>query len=139
MSATPAPGPGSTGPKRWRSCKPRPIRTEGFDAVVIGEFERAFAAGQARSIIAQLHDYHLDVWLPEFGGPVDLTNTTHQALLQLLGHQAEREVLRARHRTTRAMAAQVRTRSWNATRVSGRSYGCTRSSKWSRWRQSPGT
>jgi site-specific DNA recombinase len=81
----------------------------GFDAVVIGEFERSFTADQARSLIAQLHVYHVDVWLPEFGGPVDLTDPTHQALLQMLGHQAEREVLRARRRTTRAMAAQVRT------------------------------
>jgi hypothetical protein len=81
----------------------------GFDAVVIGEFERAVTAGQARSIIAQLNAYGVSVWLPDFDGPVDLTDTTHQPVLQLLGHQAEREVLRARRRTTAAMAAQVRT------------------------------
>jgi site-specific DNA recombinase len=81
----------------------------GFDAVVIGEFERAFTAGQARSIIAQLHAYGISVWLAEFNGPVDLTDATHQALLLLLGHQAEREILRARRRTTAAMCAQVRT------------------------------
>jgi len=80
----------------------------GFDAVVIGEFERAFTARQARSIIAQLHAYGVSVWLAELDGPVDLTDTTHQSVLQLLGHQAEREVLRARRRTTAAMAAQVR-------------------------------
>ncbi len=81
----------------------------GFDAVVIGEFERAFTAGQARSIIAQLHAHGISVWLAEFNGPVDLTDATHQALLLLLGHQAEREILRARRRTTAAMCAQVRT------------------------------
>ncbi|MEV6600045.1 recombinase family protein [Actinoplanes sp. NPDC051346] len=81
----------------------------GFDAVVIGEFERAFAADQARSIIAELHAYGVSVWLAEFGGPVNLGDLTHQALLSLLGHQAEREVLRARRRTTAAMCAQVRT------------------------------
>jgi site-specific DNA recombinase len=84
-----------------------PVR--GFDAVVIGELERAFVAGQARSIIALLNAYGVSVWLAELGGPVDLTDTTHRAVLQLLGHQAEREVLRARRRTTAAMAAQVRT------------------------------
>jgi hypothetical protein len=80
----------------------------GFDAVVIGEFERAFSAGQARSVIAELHAWGITVWLAEFGGPVDLVDTTHRALLMLLGHQAEREVLRARRRTTAAMCAQVR-------------------------------
>jgi hypothetical protein len=50
----------------------RPDR--GFEAVVIGEFERAFAAGQARSIIAQLHAYGISVWLDELDGPVDSTD-----------------------------------------------------------------
>ena len=50
----------------------------GFDAVVVGEFERAFASGQA---------------------PVDLSDPVHQA---------EREVLRNRFRTSAAMTAQVR-------------------------------
>ncbi|MEU8230493.1 recombinase family protein [Actinoplanes sp. NPDC048967] len=81
----------------------------GFDAVVIGEFERAFTTGQARSILAQLQAYGISTWLAEFNGPVDLTDATHQALLLLLGHQAEREILRARRRTTAAMCAQVRT------------------------------
>ena len=80
----------------------------GFDAVVIGEFERAFAGRQARPVIAQLHACGVQVWLAEFDGPVILTDPGHQALLGLLGHQAEREVLRARRRTTAAMAAQVR-------------------------------
>ncbi|GIF64143.1 putative recombinase [Asanoa ishikariensis] len=85
----------------------QPDRT--FDAVVIGEFERAFTAGHARSITAQLNAYGISVWLAELDGPVDLSDSTHQAVLQLLGHQAQREVLRARRRTTAAMAAQVRT------------------------------
>jgi hypothetical protein len=80
-----------------------------FDAVVIGEFERAFTAWQARSVIAELNAYGVSVWLPELDGPVDLTDATHRAVLHLLGHQAEREVLRARRRTAAAMAAQVRT------------------------------
>lgn len=81
----------------------------GFDAVVIGEFERAFTARQAHSIIAQLNADGVSVWLAELAGQVDLTDTTRQAVLHLLGHQAEREVLRARRRTTAAMAAQLRT------------------------------
>ncbi|WP_179855077.1 recombinase family protein [Paractinoplanes atraurantiacus] len=80
----------------------------GFDAVVVGEFERAFAAGQALSIIAQLNAYGVQVWLPELRGAVDLAEPEHRAVLLMLGHQSEREVLRNRFRTTAAMAAQVR-------------------------------
>lgn len=49
----------------------------------------------------------MPVWLPEFGGPADLDDPTHRALFLLLGHQSEREVLRARRRTTRAMCTQA--------------------------------
>jgi DNA invertase Pin-like site-specific DNA recombinase len=79
-----------------------------FDAVVIGEFERAFGRGQARQIIAQLNAHGISVWLAECDGPVDLTDPTHLALLTMLGQQAQREILRARRRTTAAMCAQVR-------------------------------
>jgi DNA invertase Pin-like site-specific DNA recombinase len=79
-----------------------------FDAVVVAEFERAFAAGQAATVIAQSNAYGVQVWLPEARGPVDLAQPEHRALLMMLGHQSEREVLRNRSRTTAAMAAQVR-------------------------------
>ncbi len=39
-----------------------------FDAAAIGEFERAFAGKQAKSVIAQLHAYGVQVWLAEFDG-----------------------------------------------------------------------
>ena len=48
------------------------------------------------------------MWLPEAGGPVDLDDPTHRALIMLLGHQSEREVLRARMRTGHAMSTQAR-------------------------------
>jgi site-specific DNA recombinase len=80
----------------------------GFDAVVVGEFERAFAGGQAPMVIALLASFGAQVWLPEARGPVDPARPAHQALLLMLGHRSEREVLRNRFRTTAAMAAQVR-------------------------------
>ncbi|MCU7731196.1 recombinase family protein [Actinoplanes sp. KI2] len=80
----------------------------GFDAVVVGEFERAFAGGEAQLVIALLASFGVAVWLPEARGPVDLARAEHQALLLMLGHQAEREVLRNRFRTSAAMAAQVK-------------------------------
>jgi len=81
-----------------------------FDAVVIGEYERAFAGRQALRIIPQLQAYGVEVWLPEADGPVDLNDPTHRALIMLLGHQSEREILRARMRTTHAMGSQAATK-----------------------------
>jgi DNA invertase Pin-like site-specific DNA recombinase len=77
----------------------------GFDAVVVGEFERAFTGGQAMPVIALLNLHGVQVWLPEARGPVDLNEPDHRALVMMLGHQAEREVLRSRFRTTAAMRA----------------------------------
>jgi hypothetical protein len=47
-----------------------------FDAVVIGEYERAFAGTQARHIIPQRQAYGVQVWLPEASGPVNLDDPT---------------------------------------------------------------
>uniref|UniRef100_UPI0035AE6EA8 recombinase family protein n=1 Tax=Saccharopolyspora galaxeae TaxID=2781241 RepID=UPI0035AE6EA8 len=48
------------------------------------------------------------VWLPEAGGPVDLDDPAHRALMLMLGAQSRREVLRARHRVLAAMQEQAR-------------------------------
>jgi hypothetical protein len=56
----------------------------GFDAVVVGEFERAFAGGEAPVVIAVLAGCGVQVWLPEARGPVDLAKPEHQALLMML-------------------------------------------------------
>ena len=80
----------------------------GFEAVVIGEYERAFADRQGMQIITLLQSHGVSVWLPETDGPVDLDNPAHRALIMLLGHQSEREILRARMRTTKAMCTQAR-------------------------------
>lgn len=79
-----------------------------FDAVVVGEFEREFAGGQARRVIATLLGFGVQLWLPEAEGPVDRDLPEHRALLMMLGHQSQREVLRTRFRVRTAMAAQVR-------------------------------
>jgi hypothetical protein len=79
-----------------------------FDAVVVGEYERAFHGDQLAHIAALLASHGIQLWLPETNGPVDLASPTHQALILLLGHQSNREILRARFRTTLAMQAQAR-------------------------------
>ncbi|MBG0568013.1 recombinase family protein [Actinoplanes sp. NEAU-A11] len=83
-------------------------RDREFDAVVVGEFERAFAGGEARRVIETLRGFGVQLWLPEVEGPINLDEPDHRALLMLLGHQSQREVLRTRLRVRSAMAVQVR-------------------------------
>jgi DNA invertase Pin-like site-specific DNA recombinase len=79
-----------------------------FDAVVVGEYERAFCGNQLLGL-AQLLDRHgVGLWLPETSGPLDTHSPTHQALIMLLGAQSKREIQRSRFRTIAAMQAQVR-------------------------------
>jgi hypothetical protein len=79
----------------------------GFDAVVVGEYERAFYADQLPHLLPLLEEHRVQLWLPEAHGPVDLRDPVHQALILLLGAQSRQEILRARFRTTAAMRAQV--------------------------------
>jgi site-specific DNA recombinase len=79
-----------------------------FDAIVVGEYERAFAGDQLLSLVPLLDSHGVRLWLPETNGPIDVGDPTHEAIIVLLGAQSKREVLRARFRTTAAMQAQVR-------------------------------
>jgi hypothetical protein len=63
-----------------------------FDAVVIGEYERAFFARQAQLIIPQLQSYGIAVWLPDADGPVNLADSTQQALIMLKGRRSSRRL-----------------------------------------------
>ncbi|MBE1496222.1 DNA invertase Pin-like site-specific DNA recombinase [Amycolatopsis lexingtonensis] len=79
-----------------------------FDAVVIGEYERAFYGDQFNAVLAALQTQGIQLWLPEADGPVNLDDPIHQALMLLLGSQSRREVLRVRHRVLAAMRIQAR-------------------------------
>ncbi len=79
----------------------------GFDAVVVGEYERAFYGDQFMRMAALFARHGLQVWMPEAGGPVDVDSPTHHALMMVLAAQSQREVLRSRHRVLAAMRAQV--------------------------------
>ena len=78
-----------------------------FDAVVVGEFERAFSARQFLAVAETLARHGVQVWLPEADGPVDIADPVHCALVTVLGAKAKHEVVRARHRTLAAMRAQT--------------------------------
>jgi site-specific DNA recombinase len=78
-----------------------------FDAVVVGEFERAFSDRQFQHVAGVLEQRGIEVWLPEAGGPVRLDDPLHRALMQVLAAQSQREVVRSRHRTLAAMMVQA--------------------------------
>ncbi|WP_425752873.1 recombinase family protein [Micromonospora sp. DT47] len=80
----------------------------GFDAVVVGEYARAFSGSQLSRLAETLRHHGVEMWIPETDGPVDFDDVTHKALMMMLGAQARREVQRARFRTTMAMQAQAR-------------------------------
>jgi site-specific DNA recombinase len=82
-------------------------RDRRFDAVVVGEFERAFVADQFEELVVLFKEHGVQVWLPEAGGAVEPGSSMHRALMMVLGAQSQREVLRARHRTMAAMRSQV--------------------------------
>lgn len=62
-----------------------------FDAVVIGEYERAFYGDQFVLVAGLLNGLGVQVWLPEAGGPVRLADPLHRALVTVLGAQSQRE------------------------------------------------
>lgn len=78
-----------------------------FNAIVVGEYERAFVGDQFKHVVTELGQRGVKVWLPEAGGPVDLDDSTHHALMTVLGAQSQREVLRSRYRVLAAMRAQT--------------------------------
>ncbi|MDQ7809049.1 recombinase family protein [Amycolatopsis sp. A133] len=78
-----------------------------IDAIVVGEYERAFTCTQFATLYSWSNRHGIQLWLPETAGPVDLSNRDHRALMSLLATQSQREVLRARHRVLAAMHNQA--------------------------------
>ncbi|HEY6795272.1 MAG TPA: recombinase family protein [Kineosporiaceae bacterium] len=80
----------------------------GFDAIIVGESERAFTGTQLLRLAPVFLAHGVQMWLPEVDGPVDLTDPAHRALIMRLGERSRREVGRAKYRTTAAMRVQAR-------------------------------
>ncbi|MEU4744757.1 recombinase family protein [Actinosynnema sp. NPDC023658] len=105
---------GSSRRRRWLN-RPEAARLleasadpdRGFDAIVVGEYERAFCGRQFDELVPLLRAAGVQVWLPEVGGRVDLDDHDHRRLMTFLGAQSEREVIRARNRALAAMKAQA--------------------------------
>jgi DNA invertase Pin-like site-specific DNA recombinase len=80
----------------------------GWDAVVTGEYDRAFYGSQFASMAPLLEHYGVQLWMPEVGGRVDFGAEDHEQTMMALGLQSKREITRTRIRVRTAMAAQTR-------------------------------
>jgi hypothetical protein len=78
----------------------------GRDAIVIGEYERAFYGSQYGSMAPLLGHYGIQLWMPEAGGPVGGSEDDEQ-LMPALGLQSRWEITRTRIRVRAAMAVQT--------------------------------
>src|SRR5690349_3416167 len=79
----------------------------GWDAVVIGEYERAFYGSQYASMAPLFEHYGVSLWMPEVGGQVDWHAEDHEQTMTALGLSSKREITRTRVRVRTAMAAQT--------------------------------
>ena len=80
----------------------------GWDAIVIGEYERAFYGDQYASMAPLFEHYGIQLWMPEVGGRVDWHAEDHEQTMLALGLSSKREIARTRIRVRTAMAAQTR-------------------------------
>ncbi len=79
-----------------------------FDAIVVGEYERALYGSQYAPMAPLFEHYGVQLWMPEVGGLVDFQAEGHEAMMTALGIQSKREITRTRIRVRTAMAAQTR-------------------------------
>ncbi|MGD0705008.1 MAG: hypothetical protein ABSA02_34615 [Trebonia sp.] len=80
----------------------------GWDATVIGEYERAFYGAQYALMAPTFEHYGVQLWMPEAGGRVDYASEHDEHAMTVLGLSSKREVTRTSIRVRTAMAAQTR-------------------------------
>ncbi len=79
----------------------------GFDAVVIGEPQRAFYGNQFSLTYPVFEHFGVQLWVPEVGGPIDPGSEAHDLAMTLFGSQSKSERMRTKTRVRAAMAAQT--------------------------------
>ena len=80
----------------------------GWDAVVIGEYERAFYGSQYAAMAPLFEHYGVQLWMPETGGQVDYRSEHDEKTMTMLGLSSKREISRTSIRVRTAMAVQTR-------------------------------
>jgi site-specific DNA recombinase len=81
----------------------------GFDAVVIGEPQRAFYGNQFGLTFPVFVHYGVELWVPEVGGRVDPGSDAHDLVMALYGGMSKGERQRIKTRVRAAMATQAAT------------------------------
>ncbi len=81
----------------------------GFEAVAIGEPQRAFYGAQFALTFPLFEHYGVELWVPEVGGRVDPGSEAHDMVMTLFGGMSKGERSRIRTRVRNAMAAQAET------------------------------
>jgi site-specific DNA recombinase len=79
----------------------------GFDAVVIGEPQRAFYGNQFGLTFPVFVHFGIGLWVPEVGGAVDPGSDAHDLVMSLYGGMSKGERNRIKTRVRAAMAAQA--------------------------------
>src|SRR5207249_6471306 len=79
----------------------------GFDAVVIGEPQRAFYGNQFGLTFPVFVHYGVALWVPEVGGPIDPGSEAHDLVMSLYGGMSKGERNRIKTRVRTAMSAQA--------------------------------
>jgi hypothetical protein len=83
-----------------------------FDAVVVGEPQRAFYGNQFGDTFPLFEHWNVPLWVPEVGGPIDPANEAHDMIMSTFGSisKGERSRIKTRVRTTMAALAQTQGR-----------------------------
>ena len=83
-----------------------------FDAVVVGEPQRAFYGNQFGNTFPLFEHWKVPLWVPEVGGPIDPANEAHDMIMSTFGSisKGERSRIKTRVRTTMAALAQTQGR-----------------------------
>ena len=80
----------------------------GWDAIVIGEYERAFYGSQYAAMAPLFEHYGVQLWMPEAGGRIDYASEHDEKTMTGLGLSSKREITRTSIRVRTAMAVQTR-------------------------------
>jgi len=81
--------------------------SRGFDAVVIGEPQRAFYGNQYGLTFPVFMHYGVGLWVPEVGGAIDPESEAHDLVMSVFGGMSKGERNRIKIRVRSAMAAQA--------------------------------
>lgn len=80
----------------------------GFEAVVIGEPQRAFYGNQFSLTFPFFVHYGVQLWVPEVGGPLDPENEAHDLVMSVFGGMSKGERNRIKVRVRTAMTSQAK-------------------------------